>query len=326
MKKMINITDCSFDTDRYKDGQDAADFVRRFCCDGFELMHCIGGKLDFFPSEDIVGVHLRFFNEWIDLWKGDMAALEAEYDTLKQAEEVFGSLEREGMIKPLTEDLETARRLGASYVVFHVSDVKMTELFTYTFSHTDEEVVDYTAELVNDLLDGKGYEFDFLMENLWWPGLTLTRPEITRRLLDQIHYPKKGIMLDTGHLMHTNLELAAQEEAVDYILDMVRAHSDMIPYMKGIHLNQSLTGQYVKDLLKKRDEMPKTHKERVSACYEHVFQIDGHFPFTTPRVREIIEAVAPDYLTYELITSDREEHEKKLLRQCEALGVMVDGV
>ena len=90
-----------------------------------------------------------------------MAALEAEYDTLKQAEEVFGSLEREGMIKPLTEDLETARRLGASYVVFHVSDVKMTELFTYTFSHTDEEVVDYTAELVNDLLDGKGYEFDF---------------------------------------------------------------------------------------------------------------------------------------------------------------------
>ena len=204
--------------------------------------------------------------------------------------------------------------------------MKMTELFTYTFSHTDEEVVDYTAELVNDLLDGKGYEFDFLMENLWWPGLTLTRPEITRRLLDQIHYPKKGIMLDTGHLMHTNLELAAQEEAVDYILDMVRAHSDMIPYMKGIHLNQSLTGQYVKDLLKKRDEMPKTHKERVNACYEHVFQIDGHFPFTTPRVREIIEAVAPDYLTYELITSDREEHEEKLLRQCEALGVMVDGV
>ena len=116
----------------------------------------------------------------------------------------------------------------------------------------------------------------FLMENLWWPGLTLTRPEITRRLLDKIHYPKKGIMLDTGHLMHTNLELAAQEEAVDYILDMVRAHSDMIPYMKGIHLNQSLTGQYVKDLLKKRDEMPKTHKERVSALsLIHILRSDN---------------------------------------------------
>ena len=137
MKKMINITDCSFDTDRYKDGQDAADFVRRFCCDGFELMHCIGGKLDFFPSEDIVGVHLRFFNEWIDLGKGDMAALGAEYDPLKQAEEVFGSLEREGKIKPMTEELGTARGEGDSYVVFNGSEGKLHVPFKYTFSHTD---------------------------------------------------------------------------------------------------------------------------------------------------------------------------------------------
>ncbi len=320
MKRMINITDCSMDTGRYIDGEDIRKFVKQFGCDGVELMHCSGGNPDFFHREDIIGVHLRFFNEWADLWKGDMEALKAEYDTLEQAKEVFGSLDRDGMIKTLKEDLERAKNLGASYVVFHVSNVKMTELFTYTFGYTDEEIVDMTAELVNGLLDGQDYEFDFLMENLWWPGLTLTRPEITKRLLDQIHYPRKGIMLDTGHLMHTNLELSSQEEAVDYILENMEAHKQMLPYIRGIHLNQSLTGDYVKELLKHKDQMPQTYKERMGVCYEHVFKIDSHLPFTTPRVQEIIDFVSPEYVTYELITCDRDEHEEKLRQQIAAFG------
>ena len=316
MKKMINITDCDFDVDRYRDGEDVTGFIRQFHCDGLELMHCTGGRTEFFHPGDVVGLHLRFFNEWVDLWKGDKKALEQEYDTLEQAKEIFGSLDREGMIQTLEEDLERAKHLQVSYVVFHVSDVKVSELFTYTFAHTDEEVVDLTAELVNRLLDGKGYEFDFLMENLWWPGLTMTRPEITERLLKQIHYPKKGIMLDTGHLMHTNLELATEEEAVDYILEKLEEHREFLPYIRGIHLNQSLTGDYVKELLKKKEEMPGTYRERETACYGHVFQIDQHLPFTTSRVREIIAMAEPEYLTFELITCDRAEHEEKLRRQC----------
>lgn len=317
MKRMINVTDCSQDTERFRDGQDVVDFVRRFGCDGVELMHCVGGREEFFFPESVVGVHLRFFNEWVDLWRGNLAVLEQEYDTLDGARRVFGGLDRECILRPLREDLEMARRLGASYVVFHVSDVKMSELFTYTFLHTDEEVVDCTVQLVNQLLDGQDYQFDFLMENLWWPGLTLTRPQITRRLLEQIHYPKKGIMLDTGHLMHTNLELVTQEEAVDYILEQVRAHGDLASYIRGIHLNQSLTGDYVKALLGKSAQRPKTHKERAEVCYDHIFQIDRHLPFTASGVHRIVETIEPEYLTYELITCDRREHEEKLRQQCE---------
>ena len=36
--------------------------------------------------------------------------------------------------------------------------------------------------------DGK---IALFLENLWQPGLTLTRPEITKRLLDKIEYPNK---------------------------------------------------------------------------------------------------------------------------------------
>lgn len=319
MKRMINITDSSSDLERYRDGRDAYDFARSFGCDGLELLHCAGGEEGFFPPESIVGVHLRFFNEWLDLWRGDMAALEAEYDTLENAREVFGGLERSCILDVLTEDLKRAKKLGAEYVVFHVSDVRDSELFTYTFSHSDEEVIDTSAELINELLDGKDYSFYFLMENLWWPGLTMTRPDMTARLLNQVHYPKKGIMLDTGHLMHTNLGLRTEEEAIDYILEKVREHGELASYIRGIHLNQSLTGDYVRKLLEKKDEKPKTYLERREVCYGHVFQIDRHLPFSSARVRELVEAVRPEYLTYELITCSREEHEKKLRRQKDAL-------
>lgn len=319
MKKIINITDCSFDTERYRDGAEAADAVQKLGFDGLELMHCQGYEPDFFLPGSVIGVHLRCKNEWVDLWKGDMKALEREYDTLEQAAEVFGGLDRESLLAPLREDLELARRLGASYVVFHVSDVKMTELFSYTFRHTDEEVVDAAAEVINTLLDGQGYEFEFLMENLWWPGLTMTRPEITERLFAAVHYSKKGIMLDTGHLMHTNLELRSEEEAVDYIKEQVLAHGEMARNIRGIHLNQSITGDYVKRLLSRQSEMPENHRERVNVCYNHVFQIDRHLPFSTPRVRELTELVQPEYLTFEFITESRKEHEKKLRQQMEAL-------
>lgn len=318
MKRMINMTNTYMDTDRFRDGRDAMDFAGEFGCDGLELMYCKGGREDFFPADGIVGVHLRYFNEWVDLWKGNMDALVAEYDSIEQAKEVFGGLDRSCIIRAFREDLERARRCRASYVVFHVSDVKPSELFQYRFLHTDEEVIDTSAELINLLLDGKGYDFEFLMENLWWPGLTMTRPEMTGRLLEQVHYPKKGIMLDTGHLMHTNLELATQEEAVDYILEKVREHGGLASYIRGMHLNQSLTGDYVKQLLKKKDQMPKTHKERMETCYNHVFGIDSHLPFTSPRVRELVETVAPEYLTYEFISNDRKDHEEKLRRQCRA--------
>ena len=75
---------------------------------------------------------------------------------------------------------------------------------------------------------------------------------MTKRLLSQVHYQKKGIMLDTGHLMHMNLELKTQDEAVDYILEKVAEHGNLASYIKGMHLNQSITGAYVKTLITKK--------------------------------------------------------------------------
>lgn len=321
MKIMMNMTDSLCDEERFLDGRDAEDYVNGLGFDGIELLHCMDGNPGFFRPEIIKGVHLRYWNDWVDLWNGNWKALEEEYGSLETAREVFGGLDRDAIRKPLEEDLAMARACGALYVVFHVCDVKTTELFTYRFLHRDEEVIDAAAELINSLLNEKEDTFEFLMENLWWPGLTMTRPEITERLLSKVHYPRKGIMLDTGHLMHTNLDLRTEEEAVDYVLERVEAHGELASRIRGIHLNQSLTGSYVRELLAGLNEIPRDYREKEAACYRHVFQIDSHLPFTTPRVKEIVDRIKPEYLTFEFITGSRKEQRQKLLTQKRALGL-----
>ena len=302
MKQMINTTDYAFDVERYRDEADAISFAGNLGMDGFELLPCEGGRDDFFTERSVVGVHLRYFDSWLDFWNGKLEMLSKEYGSFEKVKEIFGGLDRSCILKRFREDLERARKLKARYVVFHVSDVSARELFTYQCRHTDEEVIDAAAELINLLLDGENYTFDFLMENLWWPGLTMTRPEMTKRLLSQVHYQKKGIMLDTGHLMHMNLELKTQEEAVDYILEKVAEHGNLASYIKGMHLNQSITGAYVKTLITKKDAMPSDYEACSKACYEHVFQIDQHLPFTTPKVQKLVETIKPEYLTHELMS------------------------
>lgn len=320
MKQMINTIDYAFDVERYKDEADAIAFAEKLGMDGFELLPCDGGREDFFTGKSVVGVHLRYYDAWLDFWNGKLEMLALEYGSYEKVKEIFGGLDRSCMIKRFQEDLKRAAKLGACYVVFHVSDVSAKELFTYQCRHTDEEVIDASAELINLLLDGQDYSFDFLVENLWWPGLTMTRPDMTERLLSQIHYKKKGIMLDTGHLMHMNLELKTQEEAIDYILEKVAEHGALADYIKGMHLNQSITGAYVKTLISQRDAMPSDYEACSRACYEHVFQIDQHLPFITSEVRKLIEVIKPEYLTHELMSYGRSEHEIKLLMQRAALN------
>ena len=215
--------------------------------------------------------------------------------------------DRKELIRHYRKDLDYAMRVGAEYVVFHVVQVDDEEGFTYQRKHTDREVIDAAAAFINELLDGQEYSFWFLMENLWWPGLTFLEPKDTRALISQVHYEKKGFMLDTGHYLHTDLELQTQEEAVEALHRMLDRQKDMIPYIKGLHLQQSLTGNYVKEWLQTSHELPEDPTERFCKVYEHIFRIDKHEPFTAAGVKGLVERIAPMYVTYEYITRSREE-------------------
>ena len=299
IKFQMNITTSYDDVCRFSSADDLENFYKSHGCDGLEVMpldnydpadleHPIPPeKCSLIRSSMVRGVHCCCLGDWMDK-------------------------DREELIRHYRKDLDYAKRMGAEYVVFHVVQVNDEEGFTYVMQHEDREVLTAAASFINELLEGQDYDFWFLMENLWWPGLNFLSPEDTRYLLERVHYEKKGFMLDTGHFLHTNPDLKTQEEGVDYLNQMLDEHGDLVSYIKGIHLQQSLTGDYVKEWLSTRHELPEDPAERFCKVYEHIFKIDKHEPFTAEGVPAMVQRIQPLYVTYEYITRSREELGKYL--------------
>lgn len=269
----------------------------------------------------VIGYHLTFFSDWLDLYRENNRALNEKFGSLEAARSFYGGLGPDYLMRFYQEDLERAKALGAKYIVFHVSDVSIEEGYTYRWRHTSEEVIDAAVETANALLAGQRADFDFLLENLWWPGFTMTDPALTARMLDGVHYPRKGIMLDTGHLMNTNTALATEPDGVAYIHRMLDDHGSLCNYIRGIHLHQSLSGVYVREHTGAvPPELPKDCVEQFSANYGHVLQIDRHQPWTIPEARSIVTRIQPDYLTHELLAGHSAARRKAVRTQRRALG------
>ena len=296
MRFQMNFTTSYDDVIRFRDATDLRDFYTVHGCDGLEVMPLPYSTAEapdvYLPPEAcplikpelVTGVHCWCTGDWT-------------------------GPNREKTIAHYRSDLDYAVRMGAEYVVFHVLQPGREDGMQLPVRDdcTDREVIDMAADFINELLDGQEYDLWFLMENLWLPGLTFLHPEDTRALIGQVHYKKKGFMLDTGHYLHTNLDLQTQDEAVEYLHEMLDQQEDMIPYIKGIHLQQSLTGDYVKQWLQTPHKLPEDPAERFRAVYEHIFQIDRHEPFTAAGVPALVKRIDPLYVTYEYITRSREE-------------------
>lgn len=316
MKKLFNLTTSDCDLERYESREDFLFSMGGF--DGVELMYFGEDTEKIIPKERVIGLHMQFFPFWIDFWNGNEAALNKEFDCRETWEHYYGGADRQALLKKFRTDLDIAHAYGAEYVVFHVSEASIEESFTWKYRHTDEEVIDAAAELLNELFREEDGTLMLLMENLWQPGLTFTDPQMTKWLLEKVHYPNKGIMLDTGHLLHTNTKLRTQEEGLSYIHQMLDAHGNLCAYIRGIHLNQSLTGEYCEAMQKNPPAFGKTYEERYGQMFLHAFSTDQHKPFICEGVKELVECIAPEYLTFEFITEDRAQQEQYLKAQIKA--------
>lgn len=271
------------------------------------------------PSGMVQGYHLTFTPDWLDCYRWDTAALQYKFGSLDKARDFYGG-GPETLLAMYRADLERARTLGARYVVFHVSDVSIEEGYTFRWFHSDEDVIDASAELINALLEGVAPDFDFLVENQWWPGFTFTEPEKTVRLLDAIRYPRKGILLDTGHLMNSFPDLKTEAEGVQRISDMLDRHGELCRFIRGVHLHQSLSGDYIRtNTGTVPDGLPEAYVDRFSFNYAHIQKIDRHEPWTDPAIGSILARIAPRYLTHELAAPAGEAHLAAVRRQMETL-------
>lgn len=312
---------------RYKDKEDIKQSLEKSGLNGLEVI--LAGESDQgkITADMVNGVHLYFHIFWMDWWLGNYDRLDEEFESREQWIEYYGGMDREVYLNSLRSDLDYAEKMGAKYVVFHVAEVTLRESYIYQYRYTDEEVINASLEVINTLLDEREYSFDFLVENLWWSGLTMKDAALTKKLVDGIHSERKGILLDTGHYMNTNCELTTPEEGVAYIHEMLDRHEEvgMLEYIKGIHLHMSLSGEYVKKQRREWAENPMNFDEipfyeLFRLAYQHACYIDQHLPFIGEGVKELVERINPQYVTFELQPETREEYEAQATRQSQILG------
>lgn len=301
MVQSINFPICRSTIAPYGSWNDLSEKLRSLGLDGIEGIVDPSDLDTSFPPSMLTGYHMIFYPDWLDFYRHNESELIRKFGSMETVGQIFQGTGPEDLMKLFRDDLSLALSMHTPYVVFHVSDVSLEEGFTYSWLHTDREVLDGAIEFINELLRGVEPTFDFLVENQWWPGFTFTDPYKTDYLLSGIRYPRTGIMLDTGHLMNTNQKIRTQADGIEYILDMIRLHGDLKNRILGMHFHQSLSGRYVRKTTGKLPEsFSSDYLDAYSRYYSHIQRIDRHRPWTDPGCVRILDEVNPLYLTHEL--------------------------
>ena len=278
--------------------------------DGIEFMLCAPWDRTLFPPACIKGVHLLFWPTWVDFWRGNRSALMAEFGSEDNIRGYYGSLDVADWVEGWRENLRRAAECQPQYLVFHVAHNCTSEMYTRTFSVTDEEVIRADIELVNAIVGEIPRGCKLLFENLWWPGLTFQKPQLAAELLARVNYPDTGFMLDTGHLMNTNLDLQSEAEGAAYVQKIYHELGELGKRVYGIHLHQSLSGTYTREMMRRHVGW-KTPLDWQTAM-DYVMHVDQHQPFHTDAARRIVETVQPMYLVHEFQHRSRDDLVSKL--------------
>lgn len=257
-----------------------------------------------------VGIHLKYWPYWLDFYLRRKDSPYGNPELNPELKQFFWKADKpEQWLDLLKRHWQAALSYEPEYLVYHVSEANDREIFTYDFRYSSRDVLKYTAEIINFLSEVLPAHQLLLFENLWWPGLRLTSPREVDYFFSLLSHPKVGIMLDTGHLMNTNLHLRSQEAGIDYIIRTIDKLGSMKQLIKGIHLSSSLSGSY---LLQRGNILPAA--VTTEEVWGHVARIDQHQPFTTPYAAKIISSVQPAYLIHEL-SYDSPEHMLRLARE-----------
>jgi len=320
LKMLMNFTTNIYDTERYTDNADLKAFYREFGFDGLELMRAGVDEYGIVRADDVIGIHLRYFITWMDLWKGNEQRLIKEFDNYDTVKNIFGGTTRETLTKAFIDNLNAPPHVLPEYLVFHVSDCQIDEAMLRRYHYGSEEVIDASIELADSFSEAIQESPVLLFENLWYPGLNMLEPELTYKLLEKVKYPKTGVMLDFGHLLNTNTALRTIDEGVDYIHKVLDMYGDL-SFIKGIHLHQSLSGKFAQELIRSWKRPEGSHKDRWLSV--NIFRIDTHQPFVSERVNELIGRIQPEYLVIEQLSANRYEHALNLEEQLRYLNIKV---
>ena len=317
MKQLINycpVHGYEQEVNAYADGMKG--YLKNNKLDGIELYVYQQKPYTSDYREESIGVHLKYWPYWLDFWYGNQKYLNENYSDKKQLQEYYlGAVNQEEWLQIIRNNIKAALAVNPEYLVCHVSNCNLKEIFTFDFFYNDAQVIDASIEVFNAVSECIPDNVIVLFENLWWPGLRLTEPAVVRAFFEKIKHKNVGIMLDTGHLMNTNPELQTEEDGIEYILKTVKALGEDRKLIRGLHLNCSLSGDYVKTFERVFDS-ESSNIERM----KHVIKIDQHRPFTDKAVQKLLRFIKPDYVVHELAYRDFSDFEKNIEVQLTACG------
>ena len=311
MYKLLNMADFYSNEELEKDMQY---FSEKYGFDAFELIKFFDGDNSSLKKY-IKGYHMRFFPSWMELYLEDFNSLYEELKDEKYFKSLCGGHSKKELIEYYKKELKIAQELEVEYVVFHACNVKVTEAMTYDFKYSDKEVLNAVISIINEIFEDGEYNFKLLFENLWWSGLRLTNKEEIEYLLNGVKYKNVGFILDTGHMINNNRDIKNSKEGIEYIKKNIEKIGEYKNLIYGMHLNYSLSGEYVNRAIKENKEKNLSIEEIMNNVYQHVGSIDYHDPFEDKEIIDVINSLPIKYLVFELIGNTREELEDKIQRQ-----------
>ena len=312
MKKLLNISDFPSDDENLKMMEK---YQKKYNFDGFEIIKFDLEKDSSKLKDKIVGYHMRFFPMWMDIYLEKYDMIKEKFPDKMDRFYWCGGDSKEEVIAYYKKDLQRAKELGAEYVVFHACYVDDDGSLTYQFPYTDEEILESVASLMNDLFRDEDFQFTLLLENLWWAGLKLNSKSEMELLLEKIEYKNTRFILDTSHMLNTNLTLKNLDEGIDYIIENIDKMEELKKYIYGVHLSWSLSGEYVSKMIEKHRKSQEERERAKKKIYEYVGQIDYHYPFEDNRIMKVLNKLSLKWLVYEFLYYNDEELEEKVVKQ-----------
>lgn len=277
-------------------GQSLGEYVASMKLDGIEQL-IYDNNMILKYKESTIGVHLEYWSYWIDFWWNNQQRLDYIFESNEKKKHYYKAQNIYEWIEYIKKNITLALNLKPQYLVWHVSEANVQEIFTYNFYYNDRQVLLATSEVFNEVAKIIPDNVLILFENLWWPGLRLNSMENVVYFFEKLKHNNVGIMLDTGHLMNTNINLTSELEASIFIKDIVNNLGSFASLIKGVHLNCSLSGQYQKKFIEQQFKFCEFDKHRL---WEHITKIDKHEIFQTKAPSFLIDYIQPQYVVHEL--------------------------
>ena len=277
-------------------GQSLGEYVASMKLDGIEQL-IYDNNMILKYKESTIGLHLEYWSYWIDFWWNNQQRLDYIFESNEEKKHYYKAQNIYEWIEYIKKNITLALNLKPQYLVWHVSEANVQEIFTYNFYYNDRQVLLATSEVFNEVAKIIPDNVLILFENLWWPGLRLNSMENVVYFFEKLKHNNVGIMLDTGHLMNTNINLTSELEASIFIKDIVNNLGSFASLIKGVHLNCSLSGQYQKKFIEQQFKFCEFDKHRL---WEHITKIDKHEIFQTKAPSFLIDYIQPQYVVHEL--------------------------